>query len=317
MSTLLVHIGYHKTGTSWLQRRLFVHKDVGFVLTHAKTAVVDPLISPHALDFDAAACRAFFEPAVRAAWEAGLLPVISHERLSGEVHIGGRDSRDTAERLRATFPEARILIVIREQRAIIRSIYGQFIKGSGVWPLQDYLEPPVAPHTRFKYEHFHPDQFRYHRLIGYYQQLFGREQVIVLPYELFREAPAAFVTRLLASVGLKAEAGTLATLPYGDFVNPSLSTLGVALKRYLNLLAGQRTAFNTRPLLLGGNHRRNVRMQTLAFWVDRRLPAAWKAAADERTKRLIAARFDGYYAESNRRTAALTGLDLAKWGYDL
>ena len=61
MSNLLVHIGYHKTGTSWLQRRLFVNTGLGWTLSHAKTSVVDPLILPHALDFDAAACRAAFE----------------------------------------------------------------------------------------------------------------------------------------------------------------------------------------------------------------------------------------------------------------
>lgn len=317
MSTLLVHIGYHKTGSSWLQRRLFVHEDVGFVLAHAKAAVVDPLVLPHALDFDAAACRSVLEPAVRRAWAAGKLPVISHERISGEVHIGGRDSKDAAERLAATFPEARILIVIREQRDMIRSIYGQFIKGTGVWPLRDYLDPPVPPRTLFKYGHFRPDHYRYHRLIGCYQELFGGERVIVLPYELFREDPVEFVTRLLTSVGLEPEAGTLAALPYGEAVNPSLSTLGVALKRRMNLLAGKRTGFNPAPLLPGGGQRRNQRLQALAFKVDRRLPAAWKAAADERTERRIADRFRGYYAESNRRTAELTGLDLARWGYEL
>jgi hypothetical protein len=317
MSKILIHIGYHKTGTSWLQRRLFVRPDLGFCLSHAKSAVVDPLIVPHALDFDAGACRAHFEPGLRAAWADGLLPVISHERLSGEVHIGGRDVKDTAERLHAAFPQATIFMVIREQQAMIRSIYGQFVKGTGVWPLCDYLDPPIADRTRFKYGHFHPDHYRYHRLIACYQQLFGPDGVIVLPYELFRRRPRDFVSRLMTAVGLPVEEHALAALPYDETVNPSLSALGIGVKRLLNRLAGKRTAFNTTPLLPGGDNRRTVRLQALAFRVDRRLPMRWKQVADAQMKRQIADRFAGYYAESNRQTAALTGLDLAAWGYEV
>ncbi|MBP6802589.1 MAG: sulfotransferase [Chloroflexi bacterium] len=317
MSRLLIHIGYHKTGTSWLQRRLFVNTDLGWTLSHAKTAVVDPLILPHALDFDAAVCRAVFEPGLAAAWTNNLVPVISHERISGEVHIGGRDAKDIAERLYAIFPEAQILIVIREQQAMIRSIYGQFIKGTGVWSLRDYLDPPVPTRTRFKYGHFHPDDFRYHRLIACYQQLFGPAQVTVLPYELFRARPADFVAQIMAAVGLHAEAAVMAALPYGEQVNPSLSALGIAFKLRLNRLAGQRTPFNPTPLYTGRGSGHTRLLQALAFRVDRRLPATWKRAADEQMKHQIAERVSGYYAESNHLTAKLTGLNLVEWGYEL
>lgn len=317
MRRILIHIGYHKTGTSWLQRRLFVRSDLGFTLSHAKTAVVDPVIMPHALDFDAIACRAYFEPGLCAAWTDSLLPVISHERLSGEVHIGGRDAKDTADRLHAAFPEATVFLVIREQQAMIRSIYGQFIKGTGVWPLHEYLDPPVLERTLFKYGHFHPDHFRYHRLIAYYQHLFCPEQVIVLPYELFRSRQAVFVSQLMTTVGLPVDADALAALPYDETVNPSLSALGVAVKRLLNRCAGRRTAFNTTPLLPSRDHKRTMRLHAIAFWIDRRLPMAWKQAANARMKDKIASRFAGYYAASNRQSALLTGLDLAAWGYEV
>lgn len=316
MSRLLIHIGYHKTGTTWLQRRLFPRTDLGLTLSHAKAAVVGPLITPNALDFDPVACRAAFEPELRAAWSASLLPVISHERLSGEVHIGGRDSRDTAERLRATFPEARVLIGIREQREMIGSIYAQFVKGSGAWSLSHYLNPPVRAAVRFKYGHFDPDHFRYDRLIAHYQRLFGRDGVVVLPYESFRADPVAFVSDLLRSAGLGVDPGTLASLPFDERVNRSLSVLGTAFKRRLNILCGPRTGFNTTPLW-PGDHARNMRLRDLAFRVDRRLPDSWKKAAEARVRKRIADQFAGYYADSNARTAALTGLDLASLGYDL
>lgn len=316
MKRVLLHIGYHKTATSWLQTRLFVREEFGFTRTHSKQKIVVPLLQPRQLSFDAAACRAYFEPALQSAWQGGLLPVLSHERLSGEVHIGGRDAPECARRLQAVFPEAHILIVIREQQSIIRSIYGQYVKGSGVWPLRLYLDAPVAPHTRFKYAHFDPDHFAYHTLIGYYQQLFGRERVTILPYELFRANPTDFTARLLSAVGMAHRADNVSILPFQQKVNPSLSAFGIELKRWLNRLAGPRTQFNTTPLLPGGSHRRNLRLKRLAFLVDSRLPAGWKKDADTRMKQQIAARFKGYYACSNRHTAERTGLDLAQWGYD-
>jgi len=49
------------------------------------------------------------------------VPVLSAERLSGNPDSGGYDSVHVAEYLAATFPEARVLIVIREQADMLVS----------------------------------------------------------------------------------------------------------------------------------------------------------------------------------------------------
>lgn len=312
---LLIHIGYHKTGTTWLQTQLFDAAALGLARPYTRHDVAGPIVLPHAYDFDAAACRAHFDAGLQAARAADLLPVLSHERLSGEIHIGGDDSKEIADRLHRSFPEAHILIVIREQRAILRSIYGQYIKGSGILSLADYLHPPVESRKLFKYAPFRFEHFRYDRPVRYYQQLFGAANVTVLPYELFRRAPADFVAQLLAAVGRPADAAALAQLPYARQVNPSLSALGVAFKRQLNRLVGQRTPFNPQPLLpLRVDSRW---LSRLAFRVDRRLPAGWKAAAERRMAAQIGAAVAGHFAASNRQTAALIGCDLAAWGYEV
>ena len=51
------------------------------------------------------------------------VPVISHERLSGYPHSGGHDSKEIAHRLAAVFPNAKVVIVIREQKSMILSNY--------------------------------------------------------------------------------------------------------------------------------------------------------------------------------------------------
>ena len=87
----LVHVGYHKTGTNWLQEELFGDPRTGYrwlgkqPLTHP----VHTLVRARPLDFDAAAVRAEFEPMLTDAERAGLLPVVSFPRLSGHPYSGG------------------------------------------------------------------------------------------------------------------------------------------------------------------------------------------------------------------------------------
>ena len=57
---------------------------------------------------------------MKRAAESDSTPVLSAERLSGNPHSGGYDSLQTAERLHRLFPQAKVLVVVREQTEEIR-----------------------------------------------------------------------------------------------------------------------------------------------------------------------------------------------------
>lgn len=136
---VLLHVGLHKTGTTWLQRRFFDERSIGFRLPlHRGRDVKAALITPFPLDFDPAAAAARLIPLLREGGD-GTLPVISDERLSGNPHAGAYDRKEIAERLRAVFPGARVLVVIREQRSMIRSTYKQYVRMGGPNALDEYL----------------------------------------------------------------------------------------------------------------------------------------------------------------------------------
>src|SRR5262245_6185327 len=97
------------------------------------------------LEFDAAAVRATFEPALRKIRDQGLLPVVSNERLSGHPSSGGYDSKEIADRLAAVFPEGRVLIVIREQHSVIESVYKQYVLAGGPSPFELFVDAPADP----------------------------------------------------------------------------------------------------------------------------------------------------------------------------
>ena len=42
----LVHIGYHKTGTTWLQQHVFTNSALGFTSPVAITTMMERLVAP-------------------------------------------------------------------------------------------------------------------------------------------------------------------------------------------------------------------------------------------------------------------------------
>ncbi len=295
----LVHIGYHKTGTTWLQSGLFVDREAGFYRPWTSKQLRDSLVLPSSLEFDADEARRVLAPGVESIEGEGLVPVASDERLSGSPHAGGLDSAEIAERLAGVFPEARVLIVIREQRAAILSTFKQYIRDGGAAPLGKYLSPRRPEEVpQFRFEHW-----EYHRLIERYQSLFGADRVLVLPFENLVQRPEAFALRIQEFIGQ-----TERTAPSGGREYPALSALTLAIKRQANRLL-VRTALNpSAPLYVKDHERKFERL-------DRLLPRWWSGAIERRWRREVVRRTESRYATSNRRTAELTGLDLAGLGY--
>ena len=145
---VLIHIGYHKTSTTWFQKFLFNNSAIRFILPWRNPEILPVLVYPHALDFAPHTCRKYFQAAILEAQNCGLIPALSSEELSGNPHSGGYASKELADRLAAVFPEAKVLIVIREQKSMIVSTYKQYVKVGGTYSLANYLQPPVRGRER-------------------------------------------------------------------------------------------------------------------------------------------------------------------------
>jgi hypothetical protein len=209
-----------------------------------------------------------------------------------------------AERLRRTFPDARILIGIREQRSAILSCYKQYVKYGGACSLDDYL----AARSDHRLPQFSLAHFRYHRLIGLYRVLFGCTNVLVQVYERFRSEPAACVRAIAEFCGLEAPDG----LPYDEFVNVPMRPAALTVKRIVNPFIRRDSLNGNSPYALawlGGPSQR------LLQFLDRAAPDRLNARVETRWKAAITSVTDGYYEESNRRTSALLGEDLGALGY--
>ncbi len=296
----LLHIGYHKTGTTWLQRHVFGDSAAGF----SQMGGAQRLIAVNAFEFRPKKIRKQMERKIGQADARGLVPVLSSERLSGEPHFGGYDSELIADRLSAVFPNARILIVVREQTSMFLSIYKEYIRRGGAASLRQYLATPRdgywLPQFRFEF-------LEYHRLIGYYHDLFGVESVKVLPYELLRSQPDTFLGQIGDFVSVPA------AHPQVRPVNVSLSAFALGLKRHANRYFVLDGPVNPAPPF--DFPASNEMLERMCRMLDSTLPLAVHDRLERRWSVNAAREVGTRYAESNAVTAGLTGLDLRAFGY--
>jgi len=310
MPSVLVHIGYHKTGSRWLRHLFFGNPATGYgwVDKAGEEHPVRRLVGARPFEFDADASRAEFEPLISKIVDAGLSPVVSFERLSGNPFSGGYDSKEIADRLAQVFPDARVLVVIREQRSMIVSTYKQYVREGGALSPSKFMLPPTSRSLRVPW--FDLRHFEYHHLLGYYRRLFGPEGVLALPYEQFVADPRAFVDRIGRFAGRTLGDETLASLPFDTRTNPGPPAIAITVRRVLNGL-GVCTDLNPAPPLASP-----------VFWrlgkrIDR-LSLAPRQAVDreeEKLRRTVEEIVGDRYVDSNRETAELLGVDLGAYGW--
>jgi hypothetical protein len=258
------------------------------------------------------ACRVAFQGRIDRIERAGLVPVLSAERLCGDMLYGAYDSARNARRLALTFPGARVLIVFREQRRMILSSYREYVSSGGLLGPEDYLRPPPP---RFPHPWpFSPVHFEYDRLIALYRDLCGDTSVLALPYELFRNDPEDFVGRIIALTGGAPRPDAVASLPFSYVENPAWPAATLGARRRANVVLGGRlnpwAALDARTGL-GGALSRSLRA------VGSRAPDGLATSATRRLELTVAAATGDRYRASNRRTAELVGVDLAQLGYDV
>lgn len=309
MNRPIVHIGYHKTATTWFQKSFYpTVRNFAYV---PREKVKQAFLSDTPFSFDPAKAREALQ------LDATLPPILCEEELSGYLHNGGLIgylSAEMARRIKAVFPDARIVILIRSQPDMIAATYQQYIRGGGTYSVRRYLfskrylhgaaaEPYKIP--RFSFAHF-----EYDRLIAHYDAIFGRENVHVVPYENFRSDMAGTLAEMQEKLGFEAELGAKAS----KRVNQSYGAALIPFARFLNLFTA-RTVLDKRTLL-------NIPYwYTVRRFILEQLNATGLFGKAPKPERLlgkqICRQIEDYYAESNQRLSALRDLPLKDLGYPL
>jgi len=299
----LIHIGLHKTGTTWLQRGLFADAGAGFCQPWERRAITDRFVVSDPITFDPSATREMFE--AEGACPEGLIRVMSHERLSGMPDSGGYDRKRIAEDLARSFPEARVLIVVREQVGMIVSAYAQYVRSGGTLSLRRWMNPPERGRARLPA--FDERYFMFDRLTGLYRDLFGSERVLTIPYEQLRADPDAFAARVISFAGAEGS-----FTPPTSRENPGLSGLACMLKRPANALL---VMDRINPRAWVDSERVSVATRGAFERADRLTPGFVRTAFARRMRGAVESWAGDRFRASNRRLNQVVSEDLGALGY--
>lgn len=242
MRNLVIHVGYHKTATTWLQWRVFTPEH-GYHQVADHTETFAHVVRPLGFQFDASALRALLNARIAETPE-GHVPIISSEILSGHPFQGAREREIYAARLKQVVPDARILITIRNQMAILPSIYMQYLRRGGTMRPDAFFAGTNEPgYFGFESAHFH-----YDRLISLYQSLFGADCVHVITQEAMQNDSVLAMAGLAADLGNTAFTG-LGPKAQGRFI-PSYPEYAANALRRVNHV--QRSTLNPAPIMALG-----------------------------------------------------------------
>ena len=293
----LVHIGMPKCASTWLQKHFFRPRN-GFreaVSTHyAYFGFI------HEDSFQWTSRR----DQIDLATPDDLVPVMSAEALAGNPLTGGHDGERNLSRIHSALPEARILIVIREQESMMRSLYKLLINFGYPYRIGTVLENKLAGNMpTFTLQYLY-----YHHIIAAYQQMFGADSVLVLPYEAFQVEPSVFLEQVRRFCEVDIEARPLKVdLHKRENINRSL--VSIEIKRIYNRYIA-RTRFSVGGLVNPGQISGKGNF-------DPYVPQLLERCLERRFRQQVQKKTCGFYAESNAQTQRLTGLDLAAYGYQL
>lgn len=305
-SPLLIHIGYPKAISSWLQKHFFKEK-CGYTLARHQIECQLEIIRPAPFDFSPETARMSINAHITS--NPGLTPVLSAEALSGNMYCGGYNSKEIADRLFSIAPEAKILIIIREQKAMIRSMYKSWVTWGVPHGITEALQPnspDLIPQFRFEYLHFD-------KLIHYYQTLFGETNVLVIPYESFQSTPFIVLRKIHQFSGNKEESlPAINELPVRNMVNKGKSLTWLYWLRWQNRYI-YKTAFSSFGFISLDNDRL---MERIATSKKNPLPAFTEQWFEKDFKDTVSGILGNHYKQSNKQTSKLIGIDLEELGYD-
>ena len=231
---LFIHVGYHKTGTTWLQDKFFdKHPEITYLGKTFKdpiykfAQVFDDIIYLSDHTFSPQKTREKFNKfLIDCKVDTNLLLGISYEGFTGGNDWFGSYSTQIPSRIKKVFEEydVKILIGIREQSKMLASFYSEYIKNGGTNSLQRLINHPRSTGR------YLIDSLQYYPLIKKYQELFEESNVKVLLFEEFIQNPILQAQSIENFLNI----GHYKKLRNTKPVNISFSNFGISLCRFKN-----------------------------------------------------------------------------------
>ncbi len=228
MKIKFLHIGLHKTASTWLQNVVF-DQHHGLQVFHPATriknshTVIEKIYrTPEGL-FDAKQWWDEFNRETNELEVGSKTVGISYEILAGDM-IHGRDAAAHSNRCHELFGPVKVILVLRNPVDYINSMYQQYVVQGGAFTLRMLLQDKTIPGADIAHK------INYQALIAVLHRIWSPENVLVLPFELMREERLGFLQRIWDFLCVDSPAGLDANV----HVRESVSGMAQQTQRLLN-----------------------------------------------------------------------------------
>ena len=283
----LFHIGYHKTATTWFQKKFY------------------PLLKNYN-QVDRSKIRDFFYENNYQDFSSKKNQIFCDEELSGNIHNGaylGLLSENIATKI-SKFENPKVIIFIRNQYDIIVSSYLQYIKEGGNYSFSRYIEHKEFERSNrsslFSFKHFD-----YKNLIHKYQSLIGKENVYIYLFEDFITDQELFISSFIKDHNFEIDLNKV------DFKknNNSYSYVSLFFARIINSFSRKNVLYKYYIIHLPFiyEYAREILRRIKIF------PVRSRSFLNDEFRQII----NKKYSDSNKSIAKEYNLDLDKYNYPL
>jgi hypothetical protein len=232
MSDKVVHIGYPKAGSSFLQMHIFPHLKGFEVIDYSRGKTFSHYLMNSGM---------FFKPekAVEIISSMSEKFILTDEVLIGNPIKGiGINDESTPKKLKQCGFNKVIISLRRDKDKWVKSLYNEFLKLGGKLSFEDFLANPAKHNSEYSW--YNPAMIEYsHEYVQYYKDIFGPENVLVLYIEDVKIKQHEFVSRLLSFLG-----SNDVIIP-GEAINESMTPGMQAIIRFFNNFTSSRMSPST------------------------------------------------------------------------
>jgi phage terminase small subunit len=319
----VIHVGLPKTATTFLQLNVFPFIENAFYRGPDPDAndieILKPFIHinvyfPHSAFKNTESIKNYKKELYEYIQRENILDrncLFSFESLVGSNFHSFNNQDENIKTMKEIFPEGKILFVFRKQDEWIESQYNQTFKQSGRFDagelhvayhnLNDYIGYKFGKFGKSKY--INVNALNWYEMIKKYQDNFGFDNVLALPYELFRENPEKF---------LKIFYDFFEFTPYYP---DSYSAVNRSIKRYNFTYYPALNIYHRFLDNLPADFQRFLRKNDRG-WV--KFLSSIKKYKDIKNQKLTKKQRElifEIHSKNNKKLAQLTGFDLSNYGY--
>ncbi|MFB6344813.1 MAG: hypothetical protein ABEK50_03455 [bacterium] len=234
---LFIHIGYHKTATTWFQNQVFNnHPQLEYLgkaypdhPSFRMSELKEHIISAPDTVFSVSDTQDLLSSILDDhPLNGSTLYGMSYEGLSaGDNWFGGRNFY-VADRLKSVFEDfdVKILVGIREQTSMVESMYSEYVKLGGSESLERLLFSPFSEADDLL------EKLKYAPVIDHYKDRFGANNVKVYLFERFKQDKQKVLEDICDFLGITVP--DLQDETTSKKSNPRLSRFGLGSMRLAN-----------------------------------------------------------------------------------